>query len=313
MRLFSMRSAKRLLLPAFLLSLFCAAQKLPDTPAGHQFSAWLEAFNLGDREGYRSFLEKNYPSGVELLDGSMVFRQQTGGFDLKKVEESTPTKLVVVLQERLSDQFARLNLEVEAAEPHHIANVSVEAIQRPTGFEVPHMSESDLLVALRKQLEQEAAADRFAGAALVAINGKPIFTEAYGLADREHKVPNTIKTRFRIGSMNKMFTAVATLQLVQAGKLGLNDPLGKYLPDYPNKDVASKVTIHYLLTHTGGTGDFFGPEYEAHRLELRTLQDYVKLFGSRGLQKSHGGHSYSRDRRRTISLRASAPPCSSRR
>jgi D-alanyl-D-alanine carboxypeptidase len=80
-----------------------------------------------------------------------------------------------------------------------------------------------------------------------------------------------------------MFTATAVLQLVQAGKLNLTDPLGKYLPDYPNKDVASKVTIHHLLTHTGGTGDFFGPEFDKHRLELRTLEDYVKLYGERSL------------------------------
>jgi D-alanyl-D-alanine carboxypeptidase len=78
-----------------------------------------------------------------------------------------------------------------------------------------------------------------------------------------------------------MFTATATLQLVQAGKLTLNDPLGKYLTDYPNKDVATKVTLHQLLTHTGGTGDIFTPEFEKHRLELRTLQDYEKLYGSR--------------------------------
>jgi CubicO group peptidase (beta-lactamase class C family) len=61
----------------------------------------------------------------------------------------------------------------------------------------------------------------------------------------------------------------------------LTDPVGKYVPDYPNRDVANKVTIHQLLTHTGGTGDFFGPEFSAHRLELKTLNDYVKLFGSR--------------------------------
>jgi CubicO group peptidase (beta-lactamase class C family) len=124
--------------------------------------------------------------------------------------------------------------------------------------------------------------DRFAGAVLIARNGKPVFAEAYGLADREHKTPNTLNTRFRIGSMNKMFTAVAILQLAQQGKLKLDDPFGKYLTDYPNKDIASKVTMHQLLTHTGGTGDIFGPEFDAHRLELRTLQDYVKLYGNRG-------------------------------
>jgi D-alanyl-D-alanine carboxypeptidase len=118
---------------------------------------------------------------------------------------------------------------------------------------------------------------------LIAHKGKPVFAQAYGLADREHKIPNTLETRFRIGSMNKMFTAVAILQLAQQGKLGLDDPLGKYLTDYPNRDVATKVTIHHLLTHTGGTGDIFGPEFDTHRLELRTLQDYVKLYGNRGL------------------------------
>jgi D-alanyl-D-alanine carboxypeptidase len=145
-----------------------------------------------------------------------------------------------------------------------------------------------LITNLRAKMDEEAAAGRFAGAVLLAKDEKAIFAQAYGLADREHKIPNALATRFRIGSMNKMFTSVATLQLVQAGKLGLDDPFGKYLTEYPNKDVASKVTIGQLLSHTGGTGDFFGPEFEAHRLELRTLEDYVKLFGSRPLKFEPG-------------------------
>ena len=66
-----------------------------------------------------------------------------------------------------------------------------------------------------------------------------------------------------MGSMNKMFTATAIMQLVQAGRVKLDAPLGTYLTDYPNGDVATKVTIHHLLTHTGGTGDIFGPEFNA--------------------------------------------------
>ncbi len=142
------------------------------------------------------------------------------------------------------------------------------------------MSESDLIAALNKKLDEDSAVDRFSGAVIVARVGKPVFAQAYGLADREHKVPNTLKTRFRIGSMNKMFTATSILQLAQAGKLGLDVPLGKYLTDYPNKDVATKLTIRQLLTHTGGTGDIFGPEFEAHRLELRTLQDYISCMAT---------------------------------
>jgi CubicO group peptidase (beta-lactamase class C family) len=144
------------------------------------------------------------------------------------------------------------------------------------------MTEPDALAAFRAKLLADSAADRFSGAALVAKDGKTVFSEAYGLADREKKIPNTLETKFRLGSMNKMFTATAVLQLVQAGKIQLDAPLGNYLPDYPNADIRNKVTIHQLLTHTGGTGDFFSPEYDAHRLEIRTLADYIKLFGSRG-------------------------------
>ena len=145
-----------------------------------------------------------------------------------------------------------------------------------------------MVAALRKRLSDEAAADRFSGAVLVANEGKPIFAEAYGLADREHKTPNTLQTCFSIASMNKMFTAVATMQLVQAGKLALDDPLGKYLTDYPNKELAAKVTISELLTNTGGTGDVWGLEFDKYRMELRTPQDYINLFGERALRFEPG-------------------------
>lgn len=218
----------------------------------------------------------------------LLFRKLTGGFVLRKVETSTPAKLIALVQERLSDQFGRVTLEVENTEPHHITTLNVDAIPRPAEFALPHISEAELLTTLRKTSEDNAAADRFSGALLFAKNGKPLFAQAYGFADREKKIPNSLATRFRMGSMNKMFTAVAIAQLVQAGKIRFNDSLGKYLTGYPNKSVASKVTIHQLLTHTGGTGDIFGPEYEAHRLQLRTLQDYVKLYGGRGLRFEPG-------------------------
>lgn len=284
-----MRPAK--VLPLLLpLCIACLAQtQLPDTPAAHQYTAWLQAFNSGDRDAYRAFLEKNLPARAKNIDQEMSFRRMTGGFDLKKIEDaSTPTKLVALLQERNSDQMGRLTIEVAPADPHAITSLGMRAIPRPAEFPLPHLSQSELTAALQKKLQQESAAGTFSGAVLVASKGKPVFSEAYGLADREHNTPNTLNTRFRIGSMNKMFTAVAVVQLVQNGKIHLDDPLIKYLPDYPNKDLATKVTIQHLLTHTGGTGDFFGPEFDAHRLELRTSQDYVKLYGSRPLRFEPG-------------------------
>ena len=150
------------------------------------------------------------------------------------------------------------------------------------------MTEADALKAVSARADKLASEDEFSGAVLIAKDGRVLFSHAYGLADRNRRIPNTIRTRFRIGSMNKMFTAVATLQLVEAGKIKLTAPLATYLPDYPNREVATKVTIHQLLTHTGGTGDIFGPDFDAHRNELRTLADYVKLYGRRGLEFEPG-------------------------
>jgi CubicO group peptidase (beta-lactamase class C family) len=144
------------------------------------------------------------------------------------------------------------------------------------------LTEAEALAALETFVREEASADRFSGAVLVSKDGEVLFSEAYGLADREREIPNTVQTRFRIGSMNKMFTAVAILQLVEAGEVDLTAPLGTYLTDYPNREVATEVTIDHLLTHTGGTGDIFGAEFDAHRQELRTLDDYVELYGERG-------------------------------
>src|SRR5438477_12779935 len=262
---------------------------IPDTPAGRQFAAWLALFNRGDRDAYKEFIDRNYPSDPLPVDRKMACREMTGVYYVKQVEPSTAdTQAALLLQERNSDQFARISVVVEPAEPHRIVGLEIAAVPRPAAFPVPHLSVGDLTAAVRKRLDLEAAAGRFSGTVLIARNGQSVLAEAYGLSDREHQTPNRLETRFRIGSMNKMFTATATLQLVQAGKLGLNDPLGKYLPDYPNKDVASKVTLYHLLTHTGGTGDIFGPEFSAHRLELRTLNEYVKLYGSRPLRFEPG-------------------------
>ena len=193
-----------------------------------------------------------------------------------------------MVKERDSDQFARLELGVEPEAPHRITKLDLQEISRPVEFAIPRLTQPAALAALRTYLEQASAADRFSGAALVAVNGKSIFSEAYGLADREKKIPNQLNTQFRIGSMNKMFTAVAIIQLLQAGKLELTDSLSKFLPDYANKDFASKVTIHQLLTHTGGTGNIFGPEFQAHRPELRSQNDYVKLYENRPLEFDPG-------------------------
>jgi D-alanyl-D-alanine carboxypeptidase len=278
-----------LLLVALAATQLAGAQTQTKAPAAEQQAkAWLAAFNSGDRATMLDYLKANNPRHAEQIDDELRFRAMTGGFQLMKTEESTPSRFTALVKEKVSDQFARLIVEVEPAPPYRIAKLDLRATATPAEFAIPRMTQPEAIAALRTDLEHDSASDRFSGAALVAKDGTVIFEQAYGMADRERKVPNTVNTQFRIGSMNKMFTAVSIMQLVQAGKIQLTDPLGKYLTDYANKDMASKVTIEQLLSHTGGTGDIFGPEFDAHRLQLKTLQDYVKLYQSRPLKFEPG-------------------------
>jgi CubicO group peptidase (beta-lactamase class C family) len=91
-------------------------------------------------------------------------------------------------------------------------------------------------------------------ALLVARNGKPVRVEGYGMADVEFTVPVTPETLFQSGSVGKQFTATAVMMLVEAGKLGLDDRLGKFFPQAPAW--WKQVTVRQLLSHTAGFTDY---------------------------------------------------------
>lgn len=99
--------------------------------------------------------------------------------------------------------------------------------------------------------ERYAAATQFSGAVLVADRGQILYQGAFGLANQEWSQPNTTETRFRICSITKSFTAVLTLQLVQAGRLRLDQTLATLLPDYPAA-IGQQITVHDLLVHRSG-------------------------------------------------------------
>ena len=148
-------------------------------------------------------------------------------------------------------------------------------------------AEGDWSSAVRGELDARAADGRFSGVVLVARGGTVALQEARGFADVEGQTPVTAETSFNLGSMNKMFTAVAVAQLARAGKLKFTDTIRRHLPDYPNPD-AARVTIHQLLTHTGGIGNIFGPRYEDERDRLQTVGDYLALFAEEPLRFEPG-------------------------
>ncbi len=102
---------------------------------------------------------------------------------------------------------------------------------------------------LATYMQAQADVNNFSGTVLVTKNGAILLKKAYGLADYEWRIKNTIDTKFQLASVTKQFTAAAILQLVDSGRSSLNDKLSKFFPDYPKAD---SISIHMLLSHTSG-------------------------------------------------------------
>jgi D-alanyl-D-alanine carboxypeptidase len=265
-----------------------SAATLPATPAAKVFEAWLTAYNSGDPRQLEAYKETYHRHWAvrDILDD----RMRTGGYTVLRVEKSEPLELTVLVQEKDSDAVHREDVVVGAGDPPTSVAMSIQHdVQRSADLTVPRLTQAQVIDALAGRATALEARDKFSGAILVARQESILLQRGWGKANRSSGKANTADTQFRIGSMNKMFTSIAVLQLVQAGKVSLDAPFGQYLADYPNKSAASHVTIRELLNHTGGTGDIFGADFDTHRDKLRSNDDYVKLYGSRELDHAPGG------------------------
>jgi CubicO group peptidase (beta-lactamase class C family) len=137
-------------------------------------------------------------------------------------------------------------------------------------------------------LQAYSQADLFSGAVLVAVDGKPVLRQGVGLAERELGVANTPGTKFRIGSITKQFTATAILQLQEAGKLSIDDPISKYYKDAP--PAWSKITLKHLLTHTSGIPSYTGLPgfFEKEARQPHTPEELIKLTRDKPLEFEPG-------------------------
>jgi CubicO group peptidase (beta-lactamase class C family) len=106
-------------------------------------------------------------------------------------------------------------------------------------------------------------------------HGRPVVLLATGRRAGPGSPPIAAGSRFNLGSASKMFTAVAVAQLIDTGKVALDDPVGKFVPGLTAE--ASAVTVRQLLTHTSGLGDFFAPQNMAAMMRARTASDLLPL------------------------------------
>lgn len=290
----------------------------PDTPAGHRANEILSLINSADAAKVEKYVTENYAPGFKDafpmdrhvgLFIMMKERHQT--LELTKINSSREYEIDFLFHSKAANAWLNMKLWVEENKPDLISSMGIQIgaapaelsdnTQKPQdigldtgrGKEKPKsdrkIPDQELIKFLNELIKELVDKNEFSGTVLVASAGKPIFTKAVGYAHQGFRVPNRLDTKLNLGSMNKMFTGTAIMQLVQQGKLQLHDKVGKYLPDYPNPEVREKVTIHHLLTHTSGMGQYWEEYFQSPKIfEIKSVSDYDNLANKNPLQFEPG-------------------------
>jgi D-alanyl-D-alanine carboxypeptidase len=225
------------------------------------FLYWLSAFNSADPAIIKAFYGKyrDDPDPVFEIEDS----QDSCGLTVDRIVERSSTAITVLLRERCLPGVQRVTIELATPDGAKIKTLRIAPLMLPG---------DEATTAVADIANRLAKRDAFAGSLIIVRNNKTLLARSWGLADPAMKIPMTRDTPMFLASAGKMFTAVAVLQLVEAGKIDLDAPLGRYLKDYPNREMA-RVNIRQLLTHRGGTGDIgiLGREDGANRAKVRTI------------------------------------------
>ena len=260
--------------------------EFPATAAGQAARAFFDAFNSGDAARRDEWIARNLPDGgpggthAEVRQFLATLWEQSGGLEVREVLPRDGD-IRTTVRTRRGGIWARVYMGLAPA-GGGLVGVGVLRIEDPNApryaWPEARVSEAEVVRHIGERVAALSAADRFSGVVLVAKGDRVIFHQAYGMAEKSFGVPNRPDTKFNLGSMNKMFTAVAIARLVEEGKLKFTDTLANVLPEYPNREAARRITIHHLLTHTAGLGDIFVPALWEHRDRYRKPSDYFPLF-----------------------------------
>jgi CubicO group peptidase (beta-lactamase class C family) len=291
---------------------FCQAGRpgdkaaFPDTPVGKLARAMIDAINSGDRAAQMSFLKSSLAEATFREESEGYLRvveklyAQSGGLDVMEVlPGNNPSQISLVTRSRRGNYWVRIMTRLSEADPTRLDGIGVRRVPDPSAEQASKwpegkLSEQEIIKAIEQRVERASAEDRFSGVVLISKGDRVMFNKAYGKAEQNFGAANNLDTKFNLGSMNKMFTSVAIAQLAQAGKLSYEDTIARLLPDYPNKEVAEKVKVHHLLTHTSGLGDYFRPQFFQNRERYVNPKDYFPIFASEPLRFEPGkGWSYS--------------------
>lgn len=295
----------RNLLPGIIFLFIALAGKTQSgktaNPAEKRLNEIISIINKYDVAATTDYIQKNY--GPAFLQTSTLethraliarIHDESKQLTVASIDAQKPGEAMALVRLALTGVWRQLVVRTEDASPYRILQLQMRLASPPPGQDPANKpaSDKDASDQLDELIQKLVKENIFSGNVLVAKNGKIIFHKSYGLASKEYNYPNDLSTKFIIGSINKMFTSTGILQLVEQNKLSLDDRVSDVLPGVLADDIAHKITIAQLLTHTSGLGDFlFTPEMAGKSKEhFRTMADYLpgladdKLFFEPGKQ-----------------------------
>ena len=189
---------------------------------------------------------------------------QAKGLEIVKLE-SVGANTLVTVRATAWPRLALVNLGWNRTETDKLRYVELLKAWNPAADTVnwsPVRSTREMLQRIDRNVAALARIGFYSGTVLVARGDSVLFARGYGWANLDDSVRNAVDTHYHTASMGKMFTAIAIGQLIDAGKLRMDDTLAAVLPDYPNAERARQITIRQLLSHRAGLGDLWShPSY----------------------------------------------------
>jgi CubicO group peptidase (beta-lactamase class C family) len=264
---------------------------LDETPLEARMKEFARVVSTGSRADIEQMVLESFGPQMQAIPMAdhmnvlMSYHDMTRGLDFYQLNSSLPNAGIALFKNRLTGGWTSIFLGVEPEAPHRILGFqtadelhdTLPPDWRPPTLPPTELSERQIARELEAFMARLAHADVFSGAVALAKDGRIVFARAYGEADKTFGITNRTDTRFNLGSMNKMFTAVAIAQLVERGHLSYDDPLSKFLPEFPDPEAAKEILIKHLLSHTSGMGMWWTARYlETEKNAFRTVDDMMK-------------------------------------
>ena len=226
---------KSIFLLAILLISSIAFAQSPN-PAEKRAREFVAQINNSNRSQFIEYVKSNF--GGDFLSLPMAahlnfflsVKDVSRGFDVMGVAEIQKNRVTLKVKSKLTGELNGISIRVDPAAPHKIVGIGMRPVPAPEEKKSTGQIGSELEAYIKKL----SGADVFSGSVLLAKGDEVIYKGAFGAANKDFGIKNQIDTKFNLGSMNKMFTTISIAKLVEMGKVSVEDPLSKFVPDFPN-------------------------------------------------------------------------------